>query len=198
VFERFTERARQVVVLAQDESRALGDAFISTDHLLLGLAREQQGIGARALQSFDLTLERLRDLLRPDREHVVPPITGQIPFTPRAKASLEQALHQATELGHGFIGTEHLLLGVLRAGEESTIDALKSAGVTPKALRDRVLELCAGSSTHVASAARFTVAPLEGSPASWPPQLDRVADAGRLVAIVQDGVAFHAVFDRRP
>jgi ATP-dependent Clp protease ATP-binding subunit ClpC len=196
VFERFTERARQVVVLAQEESRALGDAFISTDHLLLGLAREQQGIGARALQSFDLTLERLRDLLRPDRGEVVPPPTGQIPFTPRAKASLEQALHQATALGHGFIGTEHLLLGVIRAGEESTIDVLKRAGVTPKALRDRVLELCEG--VQLATATRFTVAPLEGGPPSWPAQLDQVGDTGRLVAVVQHDGASYAVFDRRP
>src|SRR6185312_7323084 len=91
MFERFTERARQVVVLAQGEARHFGDPSIGTDHLLLGAAREGDGIGARALRSFDLTPDRLRDLLRPGRTEVVPPSSGQMPFTSEAKASLEHA-----------------------------------------------------------------------------------------------------------
>lgn len=196
MFERFTERARQVVVLAQDESRELGDAFIGTDHLLLGLVREDEGIAARALRSFGLGLESLRDALRPDRGPVERATTGQIPFTPKAKASLEAALREATALDHRLIGTEHLLLGILRVGEDSTLAALRRSGVEPQALRERVLELCAGA--HVASATRFVVAPLEGDPASWPAQLERHAADGRLVTIVRQNGASYAVVDRRP
>ncbi len=196
MFERFTERARQVVVLAQDESRELGDAFIGTEHLVLGLLREDEGIGARAIRSFGVTPEGLRDALRPDRGPVAPVASGQIPFTPRAKESLERALREAGALGDRFIGTEHLLLGLLRVGDESTLNALRQVGAEPGLLRHRVLELAQGVS--VMTAARFAVEPLEGAPASWPAQLDRLAAGRRLVTVVQHDGSSYAVLDARP
>jgi hypothetical protein len=117
VFERFTERARHAVVLAQDEARALGHAYIGTEHLLLGLLREQEGLAARALEQLGLSVEGVR-------AHVTEIIgrgegqpVGQVPFTPRAKKVLELALREALSLGHGYIGTEHVLLGLVREDE---------------------------------------------------------------------------------
>jgi Clp amino terminal domain, pathogenicity island component len=117
VFERFTERARQVVVLAQDEARALKHNYIGTEHLLLGLLREEEGLGARVLESLDITVEEVRAqvaLIIGEGDEVK---TGQIPFTPRAKKALELALREALSLGHNYIGTEHILLGLVRENE---------------------------------------------------------------------------------
>src|SRR5207248_9843981 len=117
VFERFTERARQVVVLAQDEARTLRHSYIGTEHLLLGLLREEEGLAARVLGSYDVTIEE-------DREQVVRIIglgdevtSGQILFTPRAKKVLELALRTPKDIGHNYIGTEHILLGLGSEGE---------------------------------------------------------------------------------
>jgi ATP-dependent Clp protease ATP-binding subunit ClpC len=114
VFARFTEPARQVVVLAQDEARALHHNYIGTEHLLLGLLREERGVAARALASVDIALEPVRDKVRAiigEGDDVAP---GQIPFTPRAKKVLELGLRESQALNHEFIGTEHLLLGITR------------------------------------------------------------------------------------
>jgi ATP-dependent Clp protease ATP-binding subunit ClpC len=114
VFERFTERARQVVVLAQDESRRLGHPYIGTEHILLGLLREEEGIAARVLEQLDVTVEEVRTqvaLIVGQGDEVT---TGQIPFTPRGKRTLELALREAVSLGHDYIGTEHILLGLVR------------------------------------------------------------------------------------
>jgi ATP-dependent Clp protease ATP-binding subunit ClpC len=117
VFERFTERARQVVVLAQEEARILKHNYIGTEHILLGLLREEEGLAARVLESLDITVERVRaQVVRivGSGEEVT---SGQIPFTPRAKKVLELALREALSLGHNYIGTEHILLGLVRENE---------------------------------------------------------------------------------
>src|SRR5437867_12711807 len=113
MFERFTDRARRVVVLAQEEARLLDHNRIGTEHLLLGLIREGEGIAAQALESMDISLETVRQQVVEiiGRGQTVP--TGHIPFSPRAKKVLELALREALQLGHNYIGTEHLLLGLI-------------------------------------------------------------------------------------
>jgi ATP-dependent Clp protease ATP-binding subunit ClpA len=119
MFERFTERARQVVVLPQDEACILRHNYIGTEHILLGLLREEDGLAARALDTLDITVEEVRAQVA----RIVSPgdevITGQIPFTPRAKKVLELALREAQSLGQEHIGTEHVLLGLVRENAES-------------------------------------------------------------------------------
>jgi Clp amino terminal domain, pathogenicity island component len=117
MFERFTERARQVVVLAQDEARTLKHTYIGTEHLLLGLLREEEGLAARVLESLDITVEEVRAQVAMNVGVGVEVTTGQIPFTPRAKEVLERALREALSLGHAYIGTEHILLGLVREKE---------------------------------------------------------------------------------
>jgi ATP-dependent Clp protease ATP-binding subunit ClpC len=107
VFERFTERARQVVVLAQDEARALKHNYIGTEHILLGLLREEEGLAARVLESLDIAVEEVRAQVARIVGQGDEVTTGQIPFTPRAKKVLELALREALSLGHNYIGTEH-------------------------------------------------------------------------------------------
>jgi uncharacterized protein (TIGR00255 family) len=106
VFERFTERARQVVVLAQDEARALKHNYIGTEHILLGLLREEEGLAARVLEQLDITVEEVRAQVARIVGQGDEVTTGQIPFTPRAKKVLELALREALSLGHNYIGTE--------------------------------------------------------------------------------------------
>jgi Clp amino terminal domain, pathogenicity island component len=117
LFERFTERARQVVVLAQDEARALRHNYIGTEHLLLGLLREEEGVAARVLEELDVSIEEVRARVSQIIGTGDEAATGQIPFTPRAKRVLELALREALSLGHNYIGTEHLLLGLAREGD---------------------------------------------------------------------------------
>src|SRR5213593_4176211 len=117
MFERFSERARQVVVLAQEEARALKHNYIGTEHLLLGLFREKEGVAARVLESLKVTVEDVREqivLIVGEGDEVG---SGQIPFTPRAKKVLELSMREALSLGHNYIGTEHILLGIAREGE---------------------------------------------------------------------------------
>ena len=139
MFERFTERARMVVVLAQEEARALRHNYIGTEHLLLGMIREEEGTAARVLESVGLGYGPARD----DIEHIVGPgenVTGgQIPFTPRAKKSLEMALREALSLGHDYIGTEHLLLGLIRDENGVAVRVLSDFGVPADRVRDEVL-----------------------------------------------------------
>jgi ATP-dependent Clp protease ATP-binding subunit ClpC len=117
VFERFTERARQVVVLAQDEARALKHNYIGTEHLLLGLLREEEGLAARALGSLDITVEDVRAQVARIVGQGDEEVTGQIAFTPRGKKVLELSLRESLSLGHNYIGTEHVLLGLVRENE---------------------------------------------------------------------------------
>jgi ATP-dependent Clp protease ATP-binding subunit ClpC len=145
VFERFTERARQVVVLAQDEARALKHNYIGTEHLLLGLLREEEGLAARVLESFDVTVEKVREqvkrLVGQGDEEIV---TGQIPFTPRAKKVLELALREALSLGHNYIGTEHVLLGIVRENQGVAARILLDLDADAEKIRDETIRMLSG------------------------------------------------------
>ncbi|MGH2875271.1 MAG: Clp protease N-terminal domain-containing protein, partial [Solirubrobacteraceae bacterium] len=116
MFERFSERARQVVVLAQEEARALQHNYIGTEHILLGLIREERGLAAQTLRSVEVTLERARRQLVVIVEAGEGPALGQIPFTPRAKRVLELALRESMSLSQNFVGPEHILLGLIGEG----------------------------------------------------------------------------------
>jgi ATP-dependent Clp protease ATP-binding subunit ClpC len=117
MFERFTDRARRVIVLAQEEARGLDHDYIGTEHFLLGLIGEREGLAAQTLAMFDLTVERVRAAVDARIGRGSQPVKGHIPFTPRAKKVLELSLRQAMKLGHDYIGTEHVLLGLLDEGE---------------------------------------------------------------------------------
>jgi ATP-dependent Clp protease ATP-binding subunit ClpC len=117
MFERFTERARQVVVLAQDEARTLKHNYIGTEHILLGLLREEEGLAARVLRSLDITVEEVRAQVARIIGQGDEPPDANVPFTPRAKKVLELALREALSLGDNYIGTEHILLALVRENE---------------------------------------------------------------------------------
>ena len=144
MFERFTERAREVVVLAQDEARGLKHNYIGTEHLLLGLLREEEGLAARVLESLGVTLEGVRNQVRRivgDGDEVT---TGQIPFTPRAKKVLELALREAMSLGHNYIGTEHVLLGIVRENEGVAARILFDFDADAERVRNKVIQMLSG------------------------------------------------------
>ena len=144
MFERFTERARQVVVLAQDEARALRHNYIGTEHILLGLLREEEGLAARVLRSLGVTLEEVRAQV----SRMIGPgeavFTGQIPFTPRAKKVLELSLREALTLGHNHIGTEHMLLAVVRETEGVAARVLLDLDADPVTIRNEVIRMLSG------------------------------------------------------
>jgi ATP-dependent Clp protease ATP-binding subunit ClpC len=153
MFERFTDRSRRVVVLAQDEARALNHNYIGTEHVLLGLIREEGGVAAKALNSLGISLDAIR-------EQVVEAIgtgggqaPGHIPFTPRAKKVLELSLREAQQLGHGYIGTEHILLGIVREGEGVAAQVLQREGLTLETVRHAVIETLAGYASEAEEAA---------------------------------------------
>jgi ATP-dependent Clp protease ATP-binding subunit ClpC len=141
MFERFTDRARRVVVLAQEESRLLGHNYIGTEHLLLGLLAEREGVAARALQSLDITLdaarEQVKEIIGPGAQEP----RGHIPFTPRAKKILELSLREALKLGSEVIGTEHLLLGLVDEGAGVGAQILDRLGAPAPAVREAVISL---------------------------------------------------------
>jgi hypothetical protein len=143
VFERFTERARRVLVLAQEEARLLDHGFIGTEHLLLGLIQEVEGIAAQALRELDISLKAAREKVAETTGVQVTSASGSPPFTPRAKKVLELALREALQLGHSYIGTEHLLLGVVREGEGVGAQVLISLGADLSAVRQHVIRLLA-------------------------------------------------------
>src|SRR5881394_2284 len=144
MFERFTERARQVVVLAQEEARTLKHNYIGTEHILLGLLREEEGLAARVLESLDITTERVRSQvvrIVGSGEEVT---SGQIPFTPRAKKVLELALREALSLGHNYIGTEHILLGLVRENEGVAARILLDFDADSEKIRNEVIRMLSG------------------------------------------------------
>ena len=145
MFERFTDRARRVVVLAQDEARMLNHDYIGTEHLLLGLVREGDGFAARALVSLDISLDAVRLQVQEiiGRGQAAP--TGHIPFTPRAKKVLELSLREALQLGHNYIGTEHILLGLIREGEGVAAQVLQKLGADLDRVRQTVIQLLSGA-----------------------------------------------------
>ena len=143
MFERFTDRARRVLVLAQQEARLLNHSVIGTEHLLLGLIHEGEGVAARVLDSLGVSLEAVRQWVELTVGPTEPASLSP-PFTPRAKKVLELSLREALQIGHDYIGTEHLLLGLVREGEGVGVQALISVGVDIAQVRQRVMELLSG------------------------------------------------------
>jgi ATP-dependent Clp protease ATP-binding subunit ClpC len=146
MFERFTDRARHVVVLAQDESRLLNQDYIGTEHILLGLMREDEGVAAKALESLGLSLQALRTEVEVILGRGDSAPSGHIPFTPRAKKVLELSLREALQLGHNYIGTEHILLGLIRECEGVGALVLVKLGGDLGRARQQVMDILAGRS----------------------------------------------------
>jgi ATP-dependent Clp protease ATP-binding subunit ClpC len=145
VFERFTDRARRVVVLAQEEARLLGHDYIGTEHLLLGLLRESDGVAGRTLDALGISLPAVRARVEEIIGRSSEPLPGgQMPFTPRAKKVLELSLREAINLGHNYIGTEHLLLGLIREGEGVAPQVLVGMGAELTAVRRMVVTIVEG------------------------------------------------------
>jgi ATP-dependent Clp protease ATP-binding subunit ClpC len=159
VFERFTERARQVVVLAQEEARDLRHNYVGTEHLLLGLLREEEGVGAHVLDELGVSLDDVRAQVAEiiGRGDVV--TTGQIPFTPRAKKVLELSLREALTLGHNYIGTEHVLLGIARENDGVAARILLDKGAGADAIRDAVVRKVGPAAPGAGALAAFPTGP---------------------------------------
>jgi ATP-dependent Clp protease ATP-binding subunit ClpA len=144
VFERFTDRARRVVVLAQEEARLLNHNYIGTEHILLGLIHEGEGVAAKALESLGISLEAVRAQVEEIIGQGQSAPTGHIPFTPRAKKVLELSLREALQLGHNYIGTEHILLGLIREGEGVAAQVLVKLGADLARVRQQVVQVLSG------------------------------------------------------
>ena len=144
VFERFTDRARRVLVLAQEEARLLNHSFIGTEHILLGLIHEDEGVAAQALSDLDISLEAVRAKVGEVIGLSAGPPSGSPPFTPRAKKVMELSLREALQLGHSYIGTEHLLLGLVREGEGVAAQVLVSLGGDLARVRQQVVRILSG------------------------------------------------------
>jgi ATP-dependent Clp protease ATP-binding subunit ClpA len=144
MFERFTDRSRRVVVLAQEEARILDHGYIGTEHILLGLIREGDGHAARALESLGISLDAVRQQVEAfiGRGQQAP--SGSVPFTPRAKKVLELSLRESLQLGHNYIGTEHILLGLLREGDGVAAQVLVTLGADLNRVRQQVIQLLHG------------------------------------------------------
>ncbi|WP_037343109.1 Clp protease N-terminal domain-containing protein, partial [Saccharopolyspora rectivirgula] len=141
MFERFTDRARRVVVLAQEEARMLNHNYIGTEHILLGLIHEGQGVAAQALEVLGISPATVRDHVAEMVGRGESTAGGHIPFTPRAKKVLELSLREALQLGHNYIGTEHILLGLIREGEGVAAQVLVKLGADLNRVRQQVLQL---------------------------------------------------------
>jgi len=144
MFERFTDRARRVVVLAQEEARMLNHNYIGTEHILLGLIHEGEGVAAKALEGMDISLEAVRAQVEEIIGQGQQAPSGHIPFTPRAKKVLELSLREALQLGHNYIGTEHILLGLIREGEGVAAQVLVKLGADLNRVRQQVIQLLSG------------------------------------------------------
>jgi ATP-dependent Clp protease ATP-binding subunit ClpA len=145
VFERFTARAQRVVVLAQEEARMLNHNYLGTEHLLLGLVREGEGVAARALESLGISLQAVRQQVEEIIGQGQQAPAGHLPFTPRAKKVMELAQREADDLGHNYVGTEHLLLGLVREGEGVAAQVLVKLGADLARVRQQVVQLLPGA-----------------------------------------------------
>ncbi len=163
MFERFTDRARRVVVLAQEEARMLSHNYIGTEHILLGLIHEGEGVAAKALESLGISLEAVRAQVEEIIGQGQQAPSGHIPFTPRAKKVLELSLREALQLGHNYIGTEHILLGLIREGEGVAAQVLVKLGADLNRVRQQVIQLLSGYQGKETATAG---APQEGAPSS--------------------------------
>ena len=162
MFERFTDRARRVVVLAQEEARMLNHNYIGTEHILLGLIHEGEGVAAKALESLGISLEAVRSQVEEIIGQGQQAPSGHIPFTPRAKKVLELSLREALQLGHNYIGTEHILLGLIREGEGVAAQVLVKLGADLNRVRQQVIQLLSGYQGKEPAAA----GPAEGTPST--------------------------------
>lgn len=149
MYDRFTERARRVLVLAQEEARLLGHGFIGTEHILLGLIQEGEGVAARALESLGITLEAVRAKVEETIGMAGSAPNGSPPFTPRAKKVLELSLREAKQLGHTYIGTEHMLLGIVREGQGAAAQVLVSLGADLGRVRQAVIQFMSGETEAI-------------------------------------------------
>ncbi len=163
MFERFTDRARRVVVLAQEEARMLNHNYIGTEHILLGLIHEGEGVAAKALESLGISLEAVRQQVEEIIGQGQQAPSGHIPFTPRAKKVLELSLREALQLGHNYIGTEHILLGLIREGEGVAAQVLVKLGADLNRVRQQVIQLLSGYQGKEPAAAG---GPQEGTPST--------------------------------
>ena len=163
MFERFTDRARRVVVLAQEEARMLNHNYIGTEHILLGLIHEGEGVAAKGLESLGISLEAVRSQVEEIIGQGQQAPSGHIPFTPRAKKVLELSLREALQLGHNYIGTEHILLGLIREGEGVAAQVLVKLGADLSRVRQQVIQLLSGDQGKEAVAAG---GPAEGQPST--------------------------------
>ncbi|MTB21603.1 MAG: AAA family ATPase, partial [Actinobacteria bacterium] len=163
MFERFTDRARRVVVLAQEEARMLNHNYIGTEHILLGLIHEGEGVAAKALESLGISLEGVRAQVEEIIGQGQQAPSGHIPFTPRAKKVLELSLREALQLGHNYIGTEHILLGLIREGEGVAAQVLVKLGADLNRVRQSVIQLLSGYQGKEAVASG---GPAEGTPST--------------------------------
>jgi ATP-dependent Clp protease ATP-binding subunit ClpC len=168
MFERFTDRARRVVVQAQEESRKLNHNYIGTEHLLLGILREGDGAAAEALASLEVGLDPAREQVAEITGRGQQAPSGHIPFTPRAKKVLELSLREALSLEHQYIGPEHILLGLITEGHGVAVEVLRVLGAEPEQVRARVIELLPAASDEPAEQVRPVR--IVGTPA----QLDEV------------------------
>ena len=163
MFERFTDRARRVVVLAQEEARMLNHNYIGTEHILLGLIHEGEGVAAKALESMGISLEGVRAQVEEIIGQGQQAPSGHIPFTPRAKKVLELSLREALQLGHNYIGTEHILLGLIREGEGVAAQVLVKLGADLNRVRQQVIQLLSGYQGKETVASN---GPAEGTPST--------------------------------
>ncbi|HEX5266860.1 MAG TPA: ATP-dependent Clp protease ATP-binding subunit [Acidimicrobiales bacterium] len=172
MFERFTDRARRVLVLAQEEARLLNHNFIGTEHILLGLIHEGEGVAAKALESLGISLEAVREKVEETIGPAGSATTGSPPFTPRAKKVLELSLREALQLGHNYIGTEHMLLGLVREGEGVAAQVLVNLGADLSRVRQQVIQLLSGYGNKEGAAAGVG-AQGQGETPSGSPVLDQ-------------------------
>jgi ATP-dependent Clp protease ATP-binding subunit ClpC len=166
MFERFTDRARRVVVLAQEEARMLNHNYIGTEHILLGLIHEGEGVAAKALESLGISLEAVRQQVEEIIGQGQQAPSGHIPFTPRAKKVLELSLREALQLGHNYIGTEHILLGLIREGEGVAAQVLVKLGADLNRVRQQVIQLLSGYQTSGGKESATAGGPAEGTPST--------------------------------
>ena len=159
MFEKFTDKARRVVVLAQEEAKLLNHNYIGTEHILLGLIHEGEGVAAKALEALGINLEQVREQVQDIIGQGQQSPSGHIPFTPRAKKVLELSLREALQLGHSYIGTEHLLLGLIREGEGVAAQVLTKLGADTNKVRQQVIQLLSGYQGKEAVSVGGEVAP---------------------------------------
>ena len=165
MFERFTDRARRVVVLAQEEARMLNHNYIGTEHILLGLIHEGEGVAAKALESLGISLDAVRQQVEEIIGQGQQAPSGHIPFTPRAKKVLELSLREALQLGHNYIGTEHILLGLIREGDGVAAQVLVKLGADLNRVRQQVIQLLHGYQGKEPASAGGTAA--ESAPSTF-------------------------------